>query len=152
MFLKLFAQTCDYYHYYILVKQKINFTLSSLVLRIIGRRKSITWPATGRPSRIVRISWLWHYIHYLSIPLCTNSWSNPFFEEQRGYTIICILSWHIRPQKIHRKCLINKSLNARHKDSLVRRNVTFCILSCFVIFSFVYVCWKHNFCIYLVFM
>ena len=25
-----------------------------------------------------RISWLWHYIHYLYIPLYTNSWSEPF--------------------------------------------------------------------------
>ena len=36
---------------------------------------------TGRPSKRVRISWLWHYIHYLSIsaiPLWTSSRSEPF--------------------------------------------------------------------------
>ena len=32
---------------------------------------------TERPSKMVRISWLWHYIHYLSNPLYTSD-SNPF--------------------------------------------------------------------------
>ena len=32
----------------------------------------------SRPSKMLRISWLWHYIHYLSIPLYTISWSKPF--------------------------------------------------------------------------
>ena len=32
---------------------------------------------TSRLSKVVRISWLWLYIHYLSIPLYANSWSEP---------------------------------------------------------------------------
>ena len=27
---------------------------------------------------MVLISWLWHYIHYVSIPLLTKRWSEPF--------------------------------------------------------------------------
>ena len=33
---------------------------------------------TGCPSKMDRISWLWHYIHYLSFPMHTISWSEPF--------------------------------------------------------------------------
>ena len=33
---------------------------------------------TGRPSKMVSISWLWHYTHYISIFLYTYSWSEPF--------------------------------------------------------------------------
>ena len=29
-------------------------------------------------SKTVRISWLWHYLHYLSFPLYIGSWSEPF--------------------------------------------------------------------------
>ena len=43
---------------------------------------------------MVQISWLWQYIHYLSIPLYINSKSKPFSRDSsRDLTIILFFRW-----------------------------------------------------------
>ena len=40
----------------------------------------------GRPSKWVRISCLWNYFHYLSIPMYTISWPEPFSRHALYFT------------------------------------------------------------------
>ena len=54
-------------------------------------RRSIFFLYTGRHSKRVRISWLWHYIH-ISIFLYTNSWSEPFSRHKLDVTTSSMMS------------------------------------------------------------
>ena len=60
---------------------------------------------TDRPSKIVRISWVWHFIHYLSTPLYKNSWAEPFF---RGTHCIKLMNVDTKYTyiKLKRKCIL----------------------------------------------
>lgn len=52
--------------------------------------------ASGHPYKWFRISWLWHYIIYQSIPLYTNSLSQPF-SRHTLYLFRSCCSWLSRP-------------------------------------------------------
>ena len=47
-----------------------------------------------------RVAWLWHYTHYLSIPLYTNSWSEPFSR----HTLYLNYSFYLSTNERQRKC------------------------------------------------
>ena len=69
-------------------------------------REICTFPAylpAGRPSKMVRISWLWHYIHYLSIwtifeahivPLNPLLWGQRLDSKSQTSCLINFLYWN----------------------------------------------------------
>ena len=79
--------------FFLITALKLNLFFSKELLnalfRLFPKENLNTWwqfldllrlQGTGRSLRRVQISWLWHFIHYLSIPLCTNSCSKNFVQ------------------------------------------------------------------------
>ena len=79
-------------------------------------------PVTGRTSKKVRISWLWHFIHYLSF-LCTQTADpNPFkgthcSKSERKHKFSSTIWWTKNGKKFLCHSL-NRKLNAGNKFRL----------------------------------
>ena len=74
-------------------------------------------------SKMVRISWLWHYLHYLYIPLYTIIWSKSFSRHSL-YTLS--VSPSVRQSVSHCNC------NNQHRTT---KTLLSCIAGCRIVFS-----------------